>query len=279
MLNSGDNALHPSLRNVLLPLVEGFMEATDYAAASRRAVRSDLVKFGRWFVAANNEPFDPSRVTTRDCADFRDSLRRHSNQSVATVNRNLVSLRRFFAWAKDQGHIRTSPMEGVKELRRQELPPKTLDRSAVRKVLREAEARGDLRAACIFSLLLHCGLRVSELVSLVRTDLDLGDRSGWLTVRLGKGGKQRRVPIPLVARKKLDEYLEAYALNSDSIFVGERGALTTRGVRAIFSKYAAITGVPIHPHLFRHCFGRQFLESNQNDLVALASLMGHESLD
>jgi integrase/recombinase XerC len=50
-------------------------------------------------------------------------------------------------------------------------------------------------------------------------------------------------------------------------------------VRALFVKYSAITGVRVHPHLLRHCFGRQFLEANQNDLVALAALMGHESLD
>lgn len=63
------------------------------------------------------------------------------------------------------------------------------------------------------------------------------------------------------------------------MFLGERGPLTTKGVRALFSKYSAITGVKVHPHLLRHCFGRQFLEANQNDLVALAALMGHESLD
>ncbi|MCE7973508.1 MAG: hypothetical protein DYG92_04160 [Leptolyngbya sp. PLA1] len=112
------------------------MEATDYAAASRRAVRSDLIKFGKWFVAANREAFDLSRITTRDCADFRDSLRRERNQSVATVNRNLVSLRRFFGWLKDKGHVQSSPVEGVKELRRQESVPKSLDRAAIRKLLR-----------------------------------------------------------------------------------------------------------------------------------------------
>lgn len=47
----------------------------------------------------------------------------------------------------------------------------------------------------------------------------------------------------------------------------------------MFSKYSAITGVKVYPHLLRHCFGRGSLESNQNDLVALAALMGHESLD
>lgn len=280
MQNSGDNALHPSLRTVLLPLIEGFMEATDYAAASRRAGRSDLIKFGKWFVAANSEAFDLSRITTRDCADFRDSLRRERNQSVATVNRNLVSLRRFFGWLKDKGYVQSSPAEGVKELRRQESAPKSLDRAAIRKLLREAEARCDARATCIFSMLLYCGLRVSELVALEDRDLELGDRSGWLTVRNGKGNKQRRVPIPLPARRNLETYFQTRGdLSFPFVFVGERGPLTTKGVRALFSKYSAITGVKVHPHLLRHCFGRQFLKANQNDLVALAALMGHESLD
>lgn len=280
MQNSGDKAPHPSLKSVLIPLVDRFMEATDYAPASRRAVRSDLWKFGVWFVRANNESFDLSRITTRDCADFRDCLRREKNQAVTTVNRNLVSLRRFFGWLKDNGHVQSSPVEGVKELREQEQPPKSLDRSSIRKLLRESEARQDVRAVCIFSLLLYCGLRVSELVALEFRDLELSERSGWLVVRNGKSNKQRRVPIPLPARKGFEAYIQTRpASATERLFVGERGPLTTRGVRALFVKYSAITGIKVHPHLLRHCFGRGFLESNQNDLVALAALMGHDSLD
>jgi len=280
MQYSDDNVFHPSLKTVLIPLVERFMDGTDYAAASRLAIRSDLGKFGVWFVKANSEAFDLSRITTRDCADFRDSLRRERNQSVATVNRNLVSLRRFFGWLKESGNISSSPVEGVKELSRQESAPKSLDRASIRRLLRESEARQDIRAVCIFSLLLYCGLRVSELVALQFRDLELSERSGWLVVRNGKGNKQRRVPVPLVARKSLESYCETRTVaRAEHIFAGERGPLTTRGVRSLFSKYAGITGVKVHPHLLRHCFGRQFLEVNQNDLVALAALMGHESLD
>lgn len=76
-----------------------------------RAVLAAMKRVGKWFVAANSEAFDLSRITTRDCADFRDSLRRERSQSVATVNRNLVSLRRFFGWLKDKGHVQSSPLE------------------------------------------------------------------------------------------------------------------------------------------------------------------------
>lgn len=84
----------------------------------------------------------------------------------------------------------------------------------------------------------------------------------------------------LPARRSLSAYLGSRpAAQTERLLLGERGPLTTRGVRAIFSKYSAIAGVRVHPHLLRHCFGREFLSANQNDLVALAALMGHESLD
>lgn len=280
MQNSSDNDFQGSLDTALLPLVGGFFNTTDYAASSRRAVQADLLKFGRWYIRANNEPFDPKRVTTRDIADFRDAMRRDSNQAVATVNRSLVSLRRFFGWLKDAGHVASTPVDGVKELRKQELAPKSLDRSQIRKLLREAESRQDVRAVAIFSVFLYCGVRVSELCGLDLTDLTLSDRSGWALLRHAKGNKQRRVPIPLHARRALQTYLDCRPpFASTRVFLGERGPLTTRGVRSLFERYSAIVGVHVHPHLLRHVFGHEFLAQNSNDLVGLASLMGHENVN
>jgi site-specific recombinase XerD len=194
-----------------------------------RASSLTSAKSAKWFTRANKEPFTAKRFTTRDVTDFRDYLRREKGQAVATVNRTLVMVRRFFAWLADQGHVPANPAKPVKELKRQQLAPKGLERSQVRRLLREVELRQDVRADAIFHLLLHTGCRISDLVSLELPDMMLSDRSGTAVFRFGKGNKQRGVPLPLPARRALEAYLQSRAPGENPrVLKGERGALTPR---------------------------------------------------
>ena len=134
------------------------------------------------------------RVTTRDLTDFRDHLRRdckirRSQRSIVASDHDSSILRMAALKAVMSS---ANPAKPVKELRRQQLAPKGLDRSQVRRLLREIELRQDIRAGAIFSLFLYTGCRVSGLPcpGTARPD-SFGERSGSVVFRLGKGNKQR----------------------------------------------------------------------------------------
>lgn len=260
-------------------LLAQFLKEQDYSANTKRAYRNDIQSFVKWFESANAEPFRPDRVTVSDVVGFRTSMR-SSGKSVATVNRCLNALRAFFGWLVETGSIPKSPVTKVKELGRQQLAPKGLEQSEIRRLLRECELRRDNRTQTIFALLAYTGIRVGELCKLRISDLTIKERTGSILIRSGKGAKERTVPLPAEVRRILREHIPQIGGPDEAfVFQGQRGPLTPTGVRTIFRKYAQIVGFTIYPHLFRHTFAHAALTASNNDLVGVSQLLGHESIN
>ncbi|HXY28764.1 MAG TPA: tyrosine-type recombinase/integrase, partial [Acidimicrobiales bacterium] len=191
--------------------------------------------------------------------------------------------RRYFAWLQRTGLRSDDPARSLHAPSGTGRLPRVLRTDELNALLDEPPARVDaddeairLRDDAVLELLYAAGLRVSELCGLDRGDVDLRGRT--VTV-LGKGSKQRRVPIHDAAvaalRRWLEDGRDGVEGPPEAVFVNRRGArLGPRDVRRILDRRAAS---PTHPHALRHTFATHLLDGGA-DLRVVQELLGHASL-
>ena len=245
--------------------------------------RSDWTGFIEWYAAHEGQRFDLGDLEGAPVEAWRKHLQ-DAGMRPSTTNRKLVFLKRYASWAHDLGHLdaaRCASVRSVGAVAQKARRPKGLSDLELRRFLREVERRGSQRDQALVMVLLESGLRVSELVSLRFEDLVLTSRRGHVTLEEQRHGstRRRRVSIGAGARRKLKVYLEERGSLSGPLFVGERGALTANAVQRIVRKYCRFAKVKVSPGTLRHTFANNFLASSNDDLVALADVLGHESLE
>jgi integrase/recombinase XerC len=250
-----------------------------------RAYKFDWSQFAGWYAEVNQEPFALERLAAMDVQDYI-TWGQQQGLKATTLNRRLAWLKQYATWGEEQGSVNPDMRRRVKAIpiqRKQQLAPKSLSSREARKLLKEVKVRGNPRDEAIISTLLYTGLRVGELVSLKVDDISLSERKGVIQVRaeVAKGGKERTVPVPKKAREALKNYMEEFPLESDGmLFIGRQGPLSTEGLAAVVAKYAAWSRLEgVTPHILRHTFAYSYLEHNNNDLVALADILGHTDLN
>jgi integrase/recombinase XerC len=177
--------------------------------ATVRAARADLHGFFAWWEERHRLTFDPSLVLERDLRDWQDQRQKEDGARPSTINRAGASLRGFFAWTQVEGLINHNPAAELHDLPLPQEAPRGLSPEAVDWLFRVASDQKDktarARDLALLTLLSDCGLRSQEAADLQLRDLDL--RAETLTVRAGKGGKARRLPIEGETVKRLREYL------------------------------------------------------------------------
>lgn len=164
-------------------------------------------------------------------------------------------MRRWLNWAKKAGYIDRLP-SFPRQVSKQKIRPKALERREQNRLLRETERRGKARDLALIRLLLSCGLRVGEAVTLRVDDLNLGERHGRVVVQRGKGNKYRVVPVPVKARKVLRDWLAERNKNfpeSVWLFPNKKGGhISTRYAEQVVGELARRAGIECSPHTLRH---------------------------
>lgn len=175
-----------------------------------RAARQDLTRFAIWWERQNGRPFDPTLVLDTDVRDWRRARQQDDGAAPATINRTLSTLRGYCTWAVTTGLMTESAACDIQDVPTPDLSPRGLPAAAVKALLRAARAEQDviirLRDEAALALLIYGGLRVQEACDLQLRDVDLAGLT--ITVRYGKAGKARRVPIHADAQRLLQRYLE-----------------------------------------------------------------------
>lgn len=247
-----------------------------------RAYRSDLRELARRSgVRVDGIDLSVLRAWLADLAE--------QGAAAATVQRRVASVKGFLAWAQAEGLIAEDPSVRLKAPKRPKQLPKVLSGSAVEEALASAEARavedGDalaVRDLALLEVAYSSGLRVSELCSLRIVDID-HDR-GAVRV-LGKGGRERTVPIGNPALRAVGQWLRrrpevARATSPDTVFLGARGGkLDPRVARRVVhaATLAAGPGAEIGPHGLRHAMATHLIEGGA-DLRSVQEMLGHASV-
>ena len=196
--------------------------------------------------------------------------------------RCLCGIRSFFNFLLISDQIEASPAEFVDTPKFGRHLPDVLTTAEIDRVIATVDKRTPkgIRDSAMLEVLYSCGLRVSELTSLRLSDLFFGE--GYIRV-IGKGDKQRLVPISTVARDKIQRYLEkrrSARSGEEVVFLNNRGGQLTRVmVFTILKQAAQRAGIDKHisPHTFRHSFATHLLEGGAS-IRQVQEMLGHESI-
>lgn len=278
-------------------LIDLFVDALaaekGYSTSTCRAYRHDIEEFfsilkESWSTdrpkGASDALPDPATVTGLKIRYYLGIL--HKKNKKVTIARKLSAIRTFFRFLIKQGVVERNPATAVTTPKQEKKIPTYLPVDDIFRLLDSIETKTLLKARnrAMFETLYSCGIRVSELANLDVEDID---RSSGIIRVLGKGNRERLVPIGRKAlgaiadyRKMLKREHPETAVDSGPLFLNKSGTrLTTRSIARILDKIAKECGlvIPISPHGLRHTFATHMLDAGA-DLRAIQELLGHKSL-
>jgi integrase/recombinase XerC len=282
----------PSVRVWIEIFVRSLSETKGYSQHTLRNYSADLMQFARFLAsrkASQREEASPDRAESVDALLIREYLGSlFGRYKRTTIARKLSAVRSFFVFLEKKGATQGNPAADVSTPKLEKYVPNYLPVDQMFRMLERPDREKvlGLRDLAILEVLYSCGIRVGELEALNLESLDFGQR---LLRVIGKGDKERIVPVGRQALKAVEEYLDAtQALRRKAGNQGSDGALilnfrgerlSTRSIARIVKRYAREIGLPfeISPHSMRHTFATHLLDGGA-DLRSVQELLGHASL-
>jgi integrase/recombinase XerD len=253
------------------------LEGQNFSPKTVRAYGDDLGQFTGWLATVRVDWDNPRRLGKTDIEAFLHHLSGLNLTGVSRA-RKLAAIRKFFAFLKENEILQTNPAATVKGARREEKEPGILYKEQYKALLYEASE--DVRDYAIIMIFLQTGIRLSELATLKLEDIDFENR--LLTVRQGKGRKDRLIPLVDEEVKALRNYLRHRAteliLDDNTLFLAKNGtSLNVSSVKAIVAKYVKKAGIRkrVSVHTLRHTFGAHKADKHMN-IATLQAPMGHK---
>ena len=261
----------------------------NWSPETLRAYRNDLEQFANHLQTEYGfeSSADLARLESPHFRSFASAL--FQENRAVSVARKMSALRTLFRYLKRKGVVGKSWLAFIPSPKVEQKLPEYLKIEEVFELMKAPDATGwiGLRDRALFEILYGSGLRVGEVEAIRRPALD--ERPGWIRV-LGKGQKERLVPMTDSALEALKEYLEARppVADPDLVFVGYRGSpLTSRSIARILAKNllrAAMLSPQwidenrhASPHALRHSFATHLLSAGA-DLRSIQELLGHSRL-
>lgn len=251
----------------------------NYSAHTLRAYKRDLAEF-RDFLNSAGSAQDLNNIADSDLRRFIGLLNKKNSKS--TIERKLASLRAFFDYMQKEKIIKANPAKLIPSPKKEKKLPVFLSVDEMFKLI-DQHLHGGVRGfrdKAVLELMYSSGIRVGELVNLTLDNLDIENKELKL---LGKGSKERIVPVGQKAIKSLLDYLEKRELlkpRTDYIFINNRGTkISERSIGRIVKKFAQAASLNknVSPHALRHSFATHLLGSGA-DLRAIQDMLGHSSL-